>query len=99
MPATIPLRDSAHLAALCPTYDHPRYTQRTVEWGNWGITFMAPQPDRAKNFGVIVAFLAFPVGMRGPCDLEQRQELKGRCMLWEQCGTLPPDAVRSVEGR
>ena len=47
---------------------HPRYTQRTVEWGHWGITFMEPQPDATKNFGVIVGQAVFPVGSRGPLD-------------------------------
>lgn len=41
---------------------------RSVQWGHWGIDFLDMQPDRTKNFGIIVARISFPVGNCGPID-------------------------------
>ena len=67
-----------------------RYTQRTVEWGHWGITFMDVQPDHTKNFGVIKGSVYFPVtnGM-GPCDMP-RAKWQAMCDEWVNSGILPP---------
>ena len=65
-----------------------RYDSRTVEWGNWGITFMDPQPDRTKNFGVVVWFMPFPVGTRGPVDMP-RDYYTNICRAWTERGELP----------
>ena len=74
-------------------YNHPRYTQRTVEWGHWGITFLDVQPDRTKNYGVIVASLGFAVGSRGPIDAGPvRAEYKRICEAWCSDGSLPAQA-------
>ena len=73
--------------------DHPRYTQRTVEWGHWGITFMDPQTDRSKNFGEIVGTVFFPVGTRGPCDGTvgslQRHQYRDICAAWVSDRAIP----------
>lgn len=74
-------------------HTHPRYSQRTVEWGHWGITFMDVQRDRSKNFGAITAFLPFPVGNAGPIDghtgSAARQSYKQMCDRWMADGVLP----------
>lgn len=76
--------------------EHPRYTQRTVEWGHWGITFMNPQTDRSKNFGKIVGHLSFGVGARGPVDgtsgSPERRHYQKICDAWVSEGTLPGGA-------
>lgn len=73
--------------------EHPRYVGRTTEWGNWGITFMNPQPDRTKNFGVIVGQLNFAVGNQGPIDgtigSPIRQKYENICKAWIDQGELP----------
>lgn len=78
-----------------------RYTQRTVEWGHWGITFMNPQPDRTKNFGVIVGNLQFPVANgAGPQDgligSPQRQHYKDVCQRWIDDGVLHESVVKNT---
>lgn len=71
-----------------------RYTSRTVEWGNWGITFMEPQPDRTKNHGLIVGTLYFPVGSRGPIDSDPRgPDYRAICRNWTELGILPAGLV------
>jgi hypothetical protein len=73
--------------------EHPRYTQRTVEWGHWGITFMEPQPDRSKNFGVIAGQVGFGVGACGPVDgclgSLLRRSYQDMCEAWISRGVLP----------
>ena len=70
--------------------DHPRYVQRTVEWGHWGITFMDIQPDRTKNFGNIIGTIHFAVSTRGPIDAgEVRQSYLNMCSDWINNGILP----------
>ena len=71
--------------------DNPRYTQRTVQWGgHWGITFMDIQPDKTKNFGVIIGTIGFAVGNRGPIDAgEIRQVYRDMCSNWINNGILP----------
>lgn len=79
--------------------EHPRYTQRTVEWGHWGITFMEPQPDRSKNYGVIVGTVSFGVGTRGPVDAGQYRDLyRLMCSAWVDHGVLP-NTIAKAEGR
>lgn len=67
---------------------HPRYTERTVEWGNWGILFMDVQPDTTKNFGVIVGNVYFPIGTRGPCATTD-PKYKKMCADWIDHGVVP----------
>lgn len=74
--------------------EHPRYTQRTVEWGHWGITFMKPQSDRTLNFGAIVGTLYFPVGTRGPVD-QNGIDYKSICKAWVNQGVLPEGLVQA----
>lgn len=73
--------------------EHPRYSQRTVEWGHWGITFMDVQPDSSKNFGMIVGHLPFGVGACGPCDGTLGSPLRAHyvaiCEEWVKRGVLP----------
>lgn len=69
------------------------HMQRTVQWGNWGIDFLAVQPDPCKNFGILYAHAAFPLGTRGPCmtHLPKWTEI---CRWWIETGELPSDAIR-----
>jgi len=70
--------------------DHPRYYQRTVEWGHWGITFMDIQPDKTKNFGNIIGTVSFAVGTRGPIDAGNiRQTYRNMCEAWIKDGIKP----------
>lgn len=70
--------------------DHPRYHQRTVQWGHWGITFMDIQPDIAKNFGTIVGIVCFAVSTRGPIDAGPvRKIYQDMCSNWINNGILP----------
>lgn len=70
--------------------DHPRYHQRTVQWGHWGITFMDVQADKTKNFGEIVGTVAFAVSTRGPIDAgDIRQVYRNMCKAWITDGTIP----------
>jgi len=66
---------------------------RTVQWGNWGITFMEKQPDERLNFGVIVGSVQFPVGNAGPVDgvygSDRRKSLQAACEEWVKDGTEP----------
>lgn len=82
-----------------PTLLHPRYTRRTVEWGHWGITFMDPQADLAKNFGVIVGTVYFGCGTRGPVDgalgSATRQMYQALCNDWVNHGAAPEGLVRA----
>lgn len=71
-----------------------RYTQRTVQWGHWGITFMNTQPDRTKNFGAIVGNIYFPVGVCGPADLPRKNEYLEMCRAWVEDGKEPDGLVR-----
>lgn len=73
---------------MTPNHVHPRYLGRTVEWGHWGITFMEPQPDRAKNYGVVIGFVDFPCGTRGPVDTP-RTKWREICAAWVEMGELP----------
>lgn len=76
----------------------PRYSQRTVYWGHWDITFMDVQPDTSKNFGIIVASLPFGIGNCGPCDgtigSPLRKSLKQACRTWIEKGELPERAIK-----
>ena len=71
--------------------DHPRYTQRTVQWGHCGITFMDIQPDRTKNFGTILGTVCFAVvNGCGPQDAGKiRQVYRDMCSKWIDDGILP----------
>lgn len=70
--------------------DEHRYSQRTVEWGHWGITFLSPRPDRTKNFGVIAGYVSFPVSSQGPCDSgSHRERFMQMCEAWIERGELP----------
>lgn len=73
----------------------PYHQGRTVEWGHWGITFLDPQPDLTKNFGVIRGTLHFGVGSRGPIDgtvgSPLRTSYQARCNAWMADGVLPTD--------
>lgn len=73
---------------------------RTVQWGNWGITFSEKQPDERKNFGVIVGQLPFAVGACGPIDgtigSEARSRLQAACDAWVRDGTEPAGMVAFV---
>ena len=70
--------------------DHPRYHQRTVEWGHWGITFMDIQQDKTKNFGEIIGTVCFAVSTRGPIDAgDVRQKYRDMCSQWINDGILP----------
>ena len=73
------------------------HTGRTVEWGNWGIAFMEPQPDTNKNFGVIIGTVYFGVGTRGPVDGTRgsptRQRYQAMCDGWMQHGIRPEGLV------
>jgi hypothetical protein len=66
-----------------------RYHDRTVQWGHWGITFMDPQPDRTKNFGVIAGHISFPIGTRGPCDMDSRMIYRQMCTAWIDRREIP----------
>lgn len=73
---------------------HPRYSERTVEWGHWRITFMDVQADRSKNFGEIVGSISFPVANGcGPQDglagSPVRQRYQAMCDAWCRDGMLP----------
>lgn len=70
------------------TNAHPRYLRRTVEWGNWGITFLDVQPDHSKNFGIIIGRVGFPIGTRGPVDMPRAKWL-ALCAAWTERGELP----------
>ena len=74
-----------------------RYTQRTAEWGNWGITFLDVQPDRSKKYGLIIGTLYFPIGTRGPCDgfigSSERMSYQDVVRNWMDDGTLPAGLV------
>jgi len=78
------------------TYHH----QRPVSWGHWGIDFLNPQPDTAKNFGVQVAHLPFAVSVCGPVDghvgSELRRNLQAACDAWVREGALPPAAIANA---
>ena len=80
------------------TMPMPYHTQRTVEWGHWGITFMEPQPDKTRNYGLIVARVDFACGTRGPIDgtlgSPTRQQYRDMCREWMASGTLPPTAYK-----
>lgn len=71
----------------------PRHTQRTVQWGHWGITFMDPQPDHTKNYGAIVGTVSFGVGSRGPIDgtlgSPMRQKYLDMCAAWIKDRAIP----------
>lgn len=70
--------------------DHPRYSQRTVEWGHWGITFMDPQSDSSKNFGAIAGYVPFAVGLRGPVDAGPvRETYRAMCAAWVAERAIP----------
>jgi len=62
---------------------------RTVEWGHWAITFMEPQPDPTKNYGVIIGHVSFPVGTRGPVDGLKRDYYREICRAWVEQGIRP----------
>ena len=68
-----------------------RYDSRTVQWGHWAITFMDVQPDRSKNFGVIVGKVSFPVANGcGPQDGgAMRETYRAMCDRWVDDGILP----------
>ena len=74
-----------------------RYTNRTVEWGHWGITFMNPQPDQTKNYGVIIGSIYFPVGTRGPMDNRPGDKERYRAMIadWVNHGIAHTNLVVS----
>lgn len=65
-----------------------RYTERTIEWGHWGITFMDPQPDRSRNYGVIAGTVSFPAGPRGPVDGD-RAFYRAMCDAWISDRVVP----------
>jgi hypothetical protein len=65
-----------------------RHEQRTVEWGNWGITLMDPQPDRTKNYGVIAGSVYFPVSTRGPIDAD-KGKYRAMCEAWIADRAIP----------
>lgn len=71
------------------------HSRRTVEWGNWGITFMEPQPDQTKNFGVIVGRVDFPIGIRGPMDGLRRDYYREICRAWTESGVKPLGLISS----
>lgn len=77
--------------------EHARYCGRTVEWGHWGITFMERQPDPTKNYGVIVGFVDFPVGTRGPMDGLKRDHYREICRAWVEQGVEPLGLRKTVE--
>lgn len=79
--------------------DHPRYHRRTVEWGNWGITFMEVQPDPTKNYGMIVGFVDFPIGTRGPISGLKRDYYREICRAWIEQGVEPLAIRKIVETR
>lgn len=80
-----------------------RHDTRTVQWGHWAITFMAPQPDRTKNFGVIVGSVPFPVangcgpqdGLAGSSTRTGYQEM---CQRWIEHGEVPAGFVPTAHG-
>lgn len=76
---------------MSPMQMSDRYTGRTVEWGHWAITFMDVQPDRTKNFGVIIGHVPFPIGTRGPVDLLRRTEYREMCRAWVEDGVKPAE--------
>lgn len=67
----------------------PYHRERTISWGHWGITFSEYQPDATLNFPRAVAFLAFPVGTRGPCDMHVSRDIGRR---WIDAAELPEGA-------
>lgn len=71
----------------------PYLDGRTVQWGHWGISFMDRQPDQSKNYGIQVAYLSFPVGTRGPVDMDRKEEYRAMCKQWVDAGTLPAEAT------
>jgi hypothetical protein len=80
-------------------FSHARYCGRSVEWGHWGITFMERQPDRTKNYGVIIGFVDFPIGTRGPMDGLKRDYYREICRAWIEQRVEPLGLRRVVETR
>lgn len=72
--------------------EHPRYTQRTVEWGHWGITFMDPNPYRHQNYGRIIGSVSFPIGSRGPID-NPKNKYRAMCAAWVELREIPEGFV------
>ena len=71
---------------------HLYHTSRTVEWGNWGITLMDTQPDKTKNYGVIVGFVRFPLGTRGPfVSPKMQKRFEEICKNWIEFKILPTE--------
>ena len=73
--------------------NHIRYRQRTVEWGHWGITFMDIQNDLTKNYGNIIGTVFFPIGTRGPCDLNNRNKYNTMIDQWVNHGIVPEGLI------
>lgn len=65
---------------------------RTVQWGNWGIDFMDPQPSLAANYGVLVGRIQFPVGSRGPFEGD-KGKWTAMCAAWVADRSVPAGFV------
>jgi hypothetical protein len=91
----------------CGTADHAGYScpcgchkapERQAEWGHWGITFFARVPGAYAPTS-IAGTLYFPVGTRGPCDMDGRERYIAAIAAWRERGTLPTgiDTRHAVE--
>jgi len=67
--------------------------ERTAEWGHWGITLATISNDHhgRRDYSTYQkrAYIAFPVGNRGPIDLPKREEYKATIKAWLEGGVLP----------
>ena len=68
--------------------------KRHAEWGHWAITLWersAAQVASGSSYhpGALRATIAFPVGTRGPCDIDGREGYRATIRAWIDNGTLP----------
>lgn len=57
------------------------HTKRTVQWGNWGITFSDPNPNEMQNYGIVVGSVLFPLSTRGPFE-GSKDKWEAACNAW-----------------
>lgn len=77
-------------------------TERTAEWGHWGITFCTHEVDGAGRRSYaplsIDGYLGFPVGSRGPIDgppgSPTRESYRRMIRAWVERGELPAGATK-----
>jgi hypothetical protein len=68
------------------------HEKRTVQWGHWGITFMDPNPNQSRNYGLIIGSVPFPVSTCGPFEGDKRK-WQAMCAAWIADRTMPPGFV------